>query len=75
MKKVIKSSKDVIKSFECPLCGNHTLYDVDNDVYNPSFDVDYHDLFVCEECGNEVYSEPRPDGTIKFVYLDDEDEW
>ena len=52
-------------SFTCPECGNKTAYCTDHDVHIPA-DVDYHDKFVCEECGAELYSEPQHNGKIKF---------
>lgn len=53
-------------SFYCPMCHNKTLYCVDHDCSRPS-DVDWHDNFVCDECGAEVVSEPQYDGKIRFV--------
>lgn len=65
MKKVISSTARN-RAFECPVCGNRTLYCADNDCFRVS-DVDYHDLFICDECGAELLSEPQYDGTIRFV--------
>lgn len=53
-------------SFYCPICHNKTLYCVDHDCGRPS-DVDWHDNFVCDECGAEVVSEPQYDNKIRFV--------
>jgi predicted RNA-binding Zn-ribbon protein involved in translation (DUF1610 family) len=55
-----------IVSFECPSCHNKTLYDIDSETLKVS-DVDYHDRFVCDECGGEYLAEPNFDGTIKFI--------
>lgn len=60
----IKSSRNI--SFTCPSCGNKTLYCVDHDLERVA-DVDYHDTFVCEECGYECLSEPKYSGGIRFV--------
>lgn len=74
MKRLIKASKDTkeIKSLVCPNCANKTLYDVDADIYDLN-DIDYHDVFVCDECGSEFLAEPQSDGEIKFVEYDEED--
>lgn len=53
--------------FTCPSCENKTLVSVDTEVKIPS-DVDYHDKFICDECGEEFLSEPQFNGKIKFVY-------
>lgn len=60
-----RSSRKSNLSFTCPECGNKTAYCTDHDVHIPA-DVDYHDKFVCEECGAELYSEPQHNGKIKF---------
>lgn len=52
--------------FTCPSCENKTLVSVDTEVKIPS-DVDYHDKFICDECGEEFLSEPQFNGKIKFV--------
>ena len=57
-----------ILSFRCPVCHNKTVYDVEKDVYSLS-DVGYDDLFVCEECGSEMYGRQKYDGTIKFTLI------
>ena len=48
------SSRSKIISFFCPKCHNKTFYDVDTEVKN-KIDVDYDDLFICEECGFEAF--------------------
>lgn len=53
--------------FICPSCGNKTLSSIDGEVKIPA-DVDYHDKFICDECGEEFLSEPQFNGKIKFVY-------
>lgn len=53
--------------FTCPSCGNKTLSSIDSEVKIPA-DVDYHDKFICDECGEEFLSEPQFNGKIKFVY-------
>ena len=65
MKRIILST-DGNRAFECPLCRNNTLYCVDHDCFRPA-DVDYHELFVCDECGAELLSEPQYNGKIRFV--------
>lgn len=60
-----RSGRKSNMSFTCPECGNKTAYCIDHDVHIPA-DVDYHDKFVCEECGAELYSEPQHNGKIKF---------
>ncbi len=69
MKRVIISSTGN-KAFICPSCTNKTLYCIDHDVMRNT-DVDYHDTFICDECGAELISEPQFDGSIKFVYMTD----
>lgn len=66
--KDVKSSSSVKAnlSFVCPKCGNKTAYCTDHNVLIPA-DVDYHEHFVCDECGAELLSEPRFDGKICFV--------
>lgn len=61
-----RNDKLKIKMFDCPRCHNKTLVDIDNYVVRNA-DVDYHDQFVCDECGAELLSEPQVDGTIRFV--------
>lgn len=61
MKKV-----ESIVSFECPSCHNKTLYDIDSEPLKVS-DVDYHDRFICDECGSEYLAEPQYNGTVKFL--------
>lgn len=63
--RIIRASKGGNLMFTCPECGNKTACCVDHDVHIPA-DVDYHDKFVCEECGAELYSEPQHNGEIKF---------
>ena len=69
MKRYIVSS---YRAFICPACHNPTLNDVDRAIYK-NLDVDYHDKFVCDECGAEYLAEPRYDGTVKFVAAEIED--
>lgn len=65
MKKV-----ESIVSFECPSCHNKTLYDIDSEPLKVS-DVDYHDRFICDECGSEYLADPQYNGTIKFLALEE----
>lgn len=66
-----ESDNELIESsnmyFTCPSCGNKTLSSIDSEVKIPA-DVDYHDKFICDECGEEFLSEPQFNGKIKFVY-------
>lgn len=64
----IFSSKRSTLMFTCPKCHNNTMVDVDRDVYDVH-DIDYHDVFVCGECGEERYGEVQHDGTVKFVSM------
>lgn len=72
MYRYIKSATN--KSYICPKCGNNTMYDIDNgdDMYSL---VGYHDRFICEECGAELYGSPRYDGTISYSEISDEEDW
>lgn len=53
------------KSFTCPSCHNKTLYCTDHDVSKLA-DIDYHDTFVCDECGSCFEAEVQHDGDIRF---------
>lgn len=64
----IFSNKRSTLMFTCPKCHNDTMVDVDRDVYNVH-DIDYHDVFVCGECGEERYGEVQHDGRVKFVSM------
>lgn len=64
----IFSNKRSTLMFTCPKCHNDTMVDVDRDVYNVH-DIDYHDVFVCGECGEERYGEVQYDGQVKFVSM------
>lgn len=77
MKRYIKASistynKNYYKSqnglvlFRCPRCTNFTVVDMEQDITAP-YQVDYHDVCVCEDCGLELWSEPQLNGVIKFV--------
>lgn len=66
MKKYIRTSYLTPRKFMCPACHSPSLADIDRDIYI-NLDVDYHDRFVCEECGAEYLAEPRYDGTVKFI--------
>ena len=70
----VNNDKSKIKMFDCPRCHNKTLVDIDNYVVRNA-DVDYHDQFVCEECGAELLSEPQFDGTITFITESLQEEW
>ena len=70
----VNNDKSKIKMFDCPRCHNKTLVDIDNYVTRNA-DVDYHDKFVCEECGAELLSEPQFDGTITFITESLQEEW
>lgn len=37
--------------------------------------VGYHDRFICDECGAELYGSPRYDGTISYSEISDEEDW
>lgn len=52
-------------SFYCPRCHNKTLYSVENEIRSP-MDVDYREIFVCDECASEFEAYPQYDGSIKF---------
>lgn len=52
-------------SFKCPHCGNNELRCIEHEVNIPA-DVDFHEIFICDECGSEYLSEPQYDGKIKF---------
>lgn len=71
---VVNNDKSKIKMFDCPRCHNKTLVDIDNYVTRNA-DVDYHDQFVCEECGAELLSEPQFDGTIRFITESNRDKY
>lgn len=59
-------------SFNCPVCHNDTLFSAEKDICRVS-DVDYKELFICDECGSELEAYPQYDTTIEFVpLLDDE---
>lgn len=68
----ILSSYDDILSFTCPICQNDTLYSTEKDIYHP-YEVDYEDLFICDECGAELKAYPKYDGTIDFIPLMDDE--
>ncbi len=59
-------------SFHCPSCHNKTLYSMEKDIRLP-IDVDYREIFVCDECGSEFEAYPQYDGSIKFKEYDAED--
>lgn len=52
-------------SFYCPICHNKTLYSLENEIRSP-MDVDYREIFVCDECASEFEAYPQYDGSIKF---------
>lgn len=52
-------------SFYCPVCHNKTLYSLENEIRSP-MDVDYREIFVCDECASEFEAYPQYDGSIKF---------
>ena len=52
-------------SFYCPICHNKTLYSLENEIRSP-IDVDYREIFVCDECASEFEAYPQYDGSIKF---------
>lgn len=59
-------------SFNCPVCHNDTLFSAEKDICRVS-DVDYKELFICDECGSELEAYPQHDNTIEFIpLLDDE---
>lgn len=64
--KLNESVKSEEKAFTCPKCGNKTLYCTEHSVKSNA-DVDYHEEFVCDECGTVSYSEPQYDGRIEFI--------
>lgn len=72
-KKVQSATDSKILSFTCPVCQNKTVYSTEQDVHHV-YEVDYHEHFICDECGTEFLSEPQYDGTIKFVQCTDEDQ-
>ena len=62
----LKENSAANKAFICPKCNNKTLYCVEHNVKGNA-DVDYHEKFVCDECGTMSYSEPQYDGRIEFL--------
>ena len=52
-------------TFICPICNQESLvsFDKNKSIYN----IDYNDLFECEECGARLYAMPQEDGEIKFI--------
>ena len=58
------------KVFTCPKCNNKTLYPVNGN--EDVVGIGYHELCVCEECGEGLYSEPQHDYTVNFVELKEE---
>lgn len=62
----IESSNRSILSFVCPTCHNKAVYDTERDVYKVA-DVEYHDVCICDECGDEFWAEPQYSGQIKFI--------
>lgn len=69
----IKSSSQSNLAFMCPCCHNNTVYSTEKDIHN-IFDVDYEELFICDECGSELLAVPQYDGTIQFKILDNDEE-
>lgn len=63
----INDSGDIL-SFICPICQNDTVYSAEKDIYHP-YEVDYEELFICDECGAELKAYPKYDGTINFIPL------
>ena len=39
-------------SFKCPHCDNNELRCIEHEVNIPA-DVDFHEIFICDECGSE----------------------
>lgn len=58
------------KIFTCTKCGNNTLVQMEQN--QNALGIDYHDLFICEECGAELLAEPQFDGNVKFVDAEEE---
>lgn len=61
-----------ILSFICPICQNDTVYSTEKDIYHPC-EVDYEELFICDECGAELKAYPKYDGTVDFIPLMDDE--
>lgn len=53
------------KVFTCPKCTNKTLYSA-NDTED-IIGIGYHEVYICNECGAELFSEPQYDFSVKFV--------
>lgn len=58
-------NENKILQFICPVCTNKTLGSIEQDVYNVR-DINYHEIFVCDECGEEFYAVPQYDGNVRF---------
>ena len=61
-----------ILSFICPICQNDTVYSTEKDIYHPC-EIDYEELFICDECGAELKAYPKYDGTVDFIPLMDDE--
>ena len=79
MKRVIKASNVTrrIMYFDCPVCYNRTVIDIDHDVYS-LLDADYGphgDRFICDECGSEFTGSLDFDNKVRFKPLGKEEDW
>lgn len=70
-KQKVQAAVDNIIYFQCPACQTKALVDVDNEVRS-LLDVDYHDRFVCEECGEEFLGEIGYDMKPEFTKITDD---
>lgn len=66
---VVESSMKTPMAFECPACGNTTVYDVAQDAFRAA-DVGEGDQCVCDECGAEFVAHHSFDG-LTFQYSED----
>ena len=55
------------KVFICPKCRNKTLYPI-NENKDP-LGIDWHEICICDECGAELFAEPKFDDSVKFVEI------
>lgn len=69
----ITASAGRILYFNCPICHNKAVVDMDNEVYR-DIDMGYHDRCICEECGAELLAEPQYRGDPKFISIDEDDD-
>ncbi len=61
-----------MKYFTCPKCGNNTMCAAHVEAESV-YDLDFHELCICEECGAELYAEPHFGNTVSFVSLTEDE--